>query len=55
MLVQKQNLEMICVPSDYFIHVSEAGEDREQLSMADTGRETFQPFSLQSLYHFCTF
>ena len=33
MLVQKQNLEMICDPSDYFIHVSEAGEDRKQLSV----------------------
>ena len=39
MLVQKQNLEMICDPSDYFIHVSEAGEDRKQLSMADTWGE----------------
>jgi hypothetical protein len=37
MLVQKQNLEMICDPSDYFIHVSKAGEDRKQLSVADTG------------------
>ena len=37
--MQKQNLEMICDPSDYFIHVSEAGEDRKQLSMADTWGE----------------
>ena len=36
MLAQRQNLEMICNPSDYFIHVSKAGEDRKQLSMADT-------------------
>ena len=36
MLGQRQNLEMICNPSDYFIHVSKAGEDRKQLSMADT-------------------
>ena len=35
--MQKQNLEIICDPSENFIHVSEAGEDRKQLSMADTG------------------
>lgn len=44
MLVQKQNLEMICDPSDYFIHVSEAGEDRKQLSVADTGGKNSSHF-----------
>ena len=42
--MQKQNLEMICDPSDYFIHVSEAGEDRKQLSVADTGGKNSSHF-----------